>query len=281
MEQTAHRTHHTGWSEAESNLLWETADEAQQQGLPLKQVFEQIARQTGRRPNSIRNYYYAQARQRENGPRPAARFVPFTEPEVARLVEDVLRGRARGQSVRACLQEMAGGDRSLMLRYQNKYRSVLKSRPELIRETQEKLRAEGIECADALVHPRPRATLSDAAAQLTAAARQASDPELIRACDALTRLMLAQSSPQPSPRAEQLDRLNVRLDLCRLSLAEQAEVISHLKSAAHALELSVREFLLKSAEERADTLPAFCDSLTAHLGALEACTSPSAPPASL
>ena len=45
----------TGWSESENKLLWETADEAQQQGLPLKAVFEQIAQQTGRRPNSIRN----------------------------------------------------------------------------------------------------------------------------------------------------------------------------------------------------------------------------------
>ena len=59
MEQSAlsERSRHAGWSESESNLLWETADEAQQQGLPLKQVFEQIAQQTGRRPNSIRNYY--------------------------------------------------------------------------------------------------------------------------------------------------------------------------------------------------------------------------------
>ena len=49
-----------GWSDSENKLLWETADEAQHKGLPLKAVFEQIARQTGRRPNSIRNYYYAQ-----------------------------------------------------------------------------------------------------------------------------------------------------------------------------------------------------------------------------
>ena len=68
----------SGWSESENQLLWETADEAQQQGLPLKAVFEQIARQTGRRPNSIRNYYYAQVRQHEDGQPHAARFIPFT-----------------------------------------------------------------------------------------------------------------------------------------------------------------------------------------------------------
>ena len=59
MEQSAlsEKSRHSGWSESESKLLWETADEAQQQGLPLKQVFEQIARQTGRRPNRIRNFF--------------------------------------------------------------------------------------------------------------------------------------------------------------------------------------------------------------------------------
>ena len=65
MEQAVARTgRRSGWSEAENHLLWETADEAQQQGLPLKVVFERIAEQTGRRPNSIRNYYYAQVRER-------------------------------------------------------------------------------------------------------------------------------------------------------------------------------------------------------------------------
>lgn len=259
--------HHTGWSESESNLLWETADEAQQQGLPLKQVFERIAQQTGRRPNSIRNYYYAQVRQRENGPRPAARFVPFTEPEVRQLLEDVLRGRAKGQSVRACLQALSGGDRSLMLRYQNKYRSVLKARPELIRELQEKLRAEGIECTDAQLHPRPRASLPAAAQQLTAAAQQSADPELIRACETLSRLILASAAPQPpaAPQAEQLNRLNVRLDLCRLSLSEQAETISQMQSAAYALECSVREFAARPPEERTSALSAFCDDLLSRL----------------
>ena len=115
----------SGWSEHENQLLWETADEAQQQGLPLKAVFEQIARQTGRRPNSIRNYYYAQVRNREDGQPRAARFVPFTQPEVDWLMEQVLIARAEGQSVRSCLQKLAGGDHSLMLRYQNKYRAVI------------------------------------------------------------------------------------------------------------------------------------------------------------
>ena len=49
MEQAITRARRTGWSDDESKLLWETADEAQQQGLPLKAVFERIAEKTGRR----------------------------------------------------------------------------------------------------------------------------------------------------------------------------------------------------------------------------------------
>ena len=36
----------SGWSGDETRLLWETADEAGRQGLPLKAVFERIARET-------------------------------------------------------------------------------------------------------------------------------------------------------------------------------------------------------------------------------------------
>ena len=105
----------SGWSEAENQLLWETAEEAQHQGLPLKVVFERIAEQTGRRPNSIRNYYYAQVRE-QGGDQHPARFTPFTQQEVDWLMEQVLIARAAGQSVRACLQKLSGGDHSLMLR---------------------------------------------------------------------------------------------------------------------------------------------------------------------
>ena len=136
----------TGWSDSENKLLWETADEAQQQGLPLKAVFEQIAAQTGRRPNSIRNYYYAQVRQREDGQERTARFVPFTQQEVDWLMEQVLIARAAGQSVRSCLQKLSGGDHSLMLRYQNKYRAVIKSRPEYVHDLVERLNAQGVAC---------------------------------------------------------------------------------------------------------------------------------------
>ena len=149
----------SGWSDMENKLLWETADEAQQQGLPLKAVFEQIARQTGRRPNSIRNYYYAQVREHDGDAERPARFVPFTQQEVDWLMEQVLVARSAGQSVRSCLQKLSGGDHSLMLRYQNKYRAVIKSRPDYVQGIVEKLKSQGVECETPQVNHRVRADL--------------------------------------------------------------------------------------------------------------------------
>ena len=199
----------SGWSEAENRLLWETADEAQQQGLPLKSVFDQIARQTGRRPNSIRNYYYAQVRQHENGQPHAARFVPFTQQEVDWLMEQVLTARAEGQSVRACLQKLSEGDHSLMLRYQNKYRAVIKSRPDYVREMVEKLNDKGVECDTPQVNHRARADINDSSEALASEARRTGDAELargLRRAGPVPAGQRAAARRPPSPRAAQRDR---------------------------------------------------------------------------
>ena len=262
---------HSGWSESESSLLWQAADEAQAQGLPLKQVFEQVAQKTGRRPNSIRNYYYAQVRECAGGRERAARFVPFAEEEVRALVETVLRHKAEGQSVRACLQQMAGGDHSLMLRYQNKYRSVLRSRPEIIREALERLKAEGIECPQPQVRPRVRLSPEDALGQMAASARKTGDSELIQACDVFARLIRnGRAGAMPDPTA-QLDRMNVRLDLYRLALTDRTRLMRQFCETADEFAASVKEYLVCGREERAEKLDAFCDRLTGQLGQLESC----------
>ena len=231
-----------GWSDTENKLLWETADEAQQQGLPLKAVFEQIARQTGRRPNSIRNYYYAQVRQQDGEHERAARFVPFTQQEVDWLMEQVLVARAAGQSVRACLQKLSGGDHSLMLRYQNKYRAVIKSRPEYVRELVERLNERGVNCDAPTVNHRARADLQQSGEALMAEARRAADPELARACDVLTRCLRGQRVAAENRVAE----------------------------AARAMVAPIKDYLALAPEARAETAEDFCDTLREKLGALEA-----------
>ena len=233
----------SGWSESENQLLWETADEAQQQGLPLKAVFEQIAKQTGRRPNSIRNYYYAQVRQHANGQPHAARFVPFTQQEVDWLMEQVLTARAEGQSVRACLQRLSNGDHSLMLRYQNKYRAVIKTRPDYVRELVERLNEKGILCDPPQVNHRARVDLSQSSDALVSEARKSGDSELARACDVLAQYLRGQRAPAAD---------------------------SDLAIAAQNVIEPVKEFMALSGKARMEAADDFCASIAQRIGELEA-----------
>ena len=244
-----------GWSEFESRLLWETAEEAQQRGQPLKAVFERIAQQTGRRPNSIRNYYYSQVRQQEDGPARAQRFVPFTQEEVDWLMEQVLRARAQGQSVRACLQALSEGDHSRMLRYQNKYRSVIKNRPDYVKQLVERLHGEGVDCDQPRVNHRVRADLGEACGQMLEAGRRSGDAELARALETVARRLM--------PGGEDLEPVSE-------DAALPAEAAS-LAEAAQALVGPIKEYIALDAGRRAEEGERFCAEMSRRIGALEAC----------
>ena len=140
-----------GWKPEEDSLLFELVNEAHEQGKPLKTVFEQVASKTGRRPNSIRNYYYARIKEgdgRELGLGQSAAFIPFTDEEIESLLRTVLSEQAKGVSVRACTLAMGCGDNKLMLRYQNKYRSLIKSNPKLVKRIIEEMKSEGADVFD-------------------------------------------------------------------------------------------------------------------------------------
>lgn len=246
MEQAMTRAgRKTGWSETENQLLWETADEAQQKGLPLKAVFERIAQQTGRRPNSIRNYYYAQVRQRDDLQQHPARFIPFTQQEVDWLIEQVLIARAAGQSVRSCLQKLSGGDHSLMLRYQNKYRAVIKNRQDYVRQIVGKLNEQGVVCEEPRVNHRVRSDVGQSLLNLTDAARCSGDAELARACDTLTDYLRRSRMPREEHEVEEEARAlteTVRELLNRLHQGQTEDpdgILSRLSEQADRLESSL------------------------------------------
>ncbi len=131
---------HTGWTEQEDAALMNAALDARRSRLPLKAAFDAIAEQTARRPNSVRNHYYTQLKPCEKT-EPA--FLPFSEEETDRLLETVLLALSNGQSVRACTLDMADGDTRRMLRYQNKYRALLKSQPDRVRAARKALIEQG------------------------------------------------------------------------------------------------------------------------------------------
>ena len=65
------------------------------------------------------------------------------------LLKTVLQARSAGESVRACTLRLAEGDTRRMLRYQNKYRALLKSQPALV----DRARRELQETGDAIFDP--------------------------------------------------------------------------------------------------------------------------------
>lgn len=136
---------HTGWSAEEDKLLLDAVRSAKNAHTSLQAAFETVADVTERRPNSVRNRYYAELRDAKKS---EPLFQPFTDSESDALIRAVLLARAGGRSVRACTLELAGGDTRRMLRYQNKYRAMLKNCPDRIREIREILAKEGHETSD-------------------------------------------------------------------------------------------------------------------------------------
>ena len=137
----------TGWRSEEETLLFDEIEKTKKGGEPLKSVFEAVAEKTGRKPNSVRNYYYARikAENLQSTALHAGAFVPFSDEEIHMLLRTVLSAQANGISVRACTLSMGDGDNKAMLRYQNKYRALIKNKPQLIREVLEELRREGVQ----------------------------------------------------------------------------------------------------------------------------------------
>ena len=139
MEQAITERARTGWNSAEEALLSEAVDRCRAAGAPLKIAFTEAAERTGRRPNSVRNHYYASSK--AAGAAPA--FLPFSEEESLSLLKTVLQARSAGESVRACTLRIAQGDTRRMLRYQNKYRALLKNQPALVDRARQELAAAG------------------------------------------------------------------------------------------------------------------------------------------
>ncbi len=117
----------TGWKDEEKLMLWDEVKKAQKIGAPLKRVFETVAQKTGRKPNSVRNYYYMKVKETGEIEQKPTTFTPFTKEEIYTLLRTLLASGAKGESIRGASLRLAGGDKTLMLRYQNKYRSLIKN----------------------------------------------------------------------------------------------------------------------------------------------------------
>lgn len=139
----------TGWKDEEKLMLWDEVKKAQKIGAPLKRVFETVAIKTGRKPNSVRNYYYMKVKETGEIEQKPSSFTPFSKEEIYTLLKTLLGSGAKGESIRGASLRLADGDKTLMLRYQNKYRSLIKNGRPLV----EKVMADMDEASEKYLNP--------------------------------------------------------------------------------------------------------------------------------
>jgi hypothetical protein len=144
------------WTVEETKRLFDLCAKARKEGKGLKTAFETVAKEVGRKPNSVRNYYYAHLKTLNLMPEMSQKlgikvlpskttsFKTFNEDEIVELVRHILIEQGKGKSVRSITTDMAKGDKSLMLRLQNKYRSVVFRQRKKTESIMKQLRAQKI-----------------------------------------------------------------------------------------------------------------------------------------
>lgn len=112
------------------------------EGLPLSRIFSLYGNKIGKAKGTVRNMYYALAKYSttdkdfcekylDGKPIRVEKIVEFKSEEEKELIEKIISETNGGRSVRSVITELAGGDMKLALRYQNKFRNVLKIHSEL------------------------------------------------------------------------------------------------------------------------------------------------------
>ena len=121
----------------------------------LVSLFDEYGRQNGKAKGTIRNLYYAIARRsltdddfckKYLGGQPCQveKVVHFSSDKERELVKRIIIERAKGKSVRGAIRTISGGDEQLALRYQNKYRTVVGKKRELVEQIVCELQSEGV-----------------------------------------------------------------------------------------------------------------------------------------
>lgn len=129
-----------GFTDDELKELASAVENAKATNGKLSAVFDTFAKKTGRAKGSVRNFYYGFVKECEkNDALRSEYFVrlpeiskarAFDNTETEKLVSAVIEGKNNNKSVRRAIIDLAGGNEKLALRYQNKYRSLIRNFPE-------------------------------------------------------------------------------------------------------------------------------------------------------
>lgn len=250
------RTQKCGWTAEETDTLFHEAHLADAEGRSIKSVFDKVAKLTGRRPNSIRNYYYLKLKETDGLGKIS--FVPFEDEEIETLIRTILSEQAKGKSVRSIALSMGNGDKKRMLRYQNKYRSMLKNDPGFIEKVMNQLDQEGVAYLNPFQNPtqrrrRPKQDMATTVSQLISnLSMLGEDGEIV--LSSLSEIVgRAAASGHSCPNGQTTD-LTSQLTAQERLLANYREDIQEIQEIS-------QQFLGLSGMERIAILPEYTESV--------------------
>lgn len=135
------------WENSEVKELFSVVENYKEKNKSLREAFQAHAEKYGRKPNSVRNYYYHEVDNlKADGKRlkklginidkhNKTSIIYFSADEEDKLMQDIDRMVKSGISVRKACYNLSGGDVGQMLRYQNKYRNFLsKNKHEIVKK---------------------------------------------------------------------------------------------------------------------------------------------------
>ena len=124
----------------------------------LVQAFQEFADKTNRKTFSVRNFYYKLIKEYDSNPNikkiikankldSDLKTNHFSDSETNILLRKLLRFD-RKESIRQSCMELANGDTKKMIRYQNKFRNLLKKEPEKVRAILDEYKQKNIKTRD-------------------------------------------------------------------------------------------------------------------------------------
>lgn len=167
------------WKDEQVINLFTFIENGKKQGKTLSVLFAEFAKLDGRKPNSVRNYYYNELCELEqNKARREALKIDlslhqkceqkaFDEVETKRIVSEILRLKSLGYSVRKACYKLSDGNLELMVRYQNKFRVLMQKDKQLVSGCKQELKNKGFvveenpNCKVIKMPQRGKALLSD------------------------------------------------------------------------------------------------------------------------
>jgi hypothetical protein len=148
--------HFSQWEDSEIKSQFNCMLKTKKSNKSLLEGFREFAKKTKRKANSVRNYYYLEIenlskdseRAKKLGINLSAHNVQhtdkFSDKETEQLVTEILRLKCLGFSVRKACLKLANNSAEEMLRYQNKFRSVMNNNKNLYTKCLMSLKKNGL-----------------------------------------------------------------------------------------------------------------------------------------